>query len=286
MNKIFDTLRSLGLTSLKTRELFSSHTRDNKSLKVWKDKVSGVIYIEDFVTPFEDFKSGEYRNGSNKGTYESERDLNRRLQDHEELYLDSVVCDFGCGSGDFIRKAALKASKVAAVELQENHFKSLNLQGISCKKSILEHDILFDTVFAFHSLEHLGDPLKYLEEIKSKIKSKGKILIEVPHANDFLLSLGFLEEFKDFTLWSSHLVLYTEEALQKILEKAGFKDILIHGIQRYPLSNHLYWLHKKKPGGHKKEFSLIDSKSLHYEYEKVLSKINQTDTLIASATVR
>ena len=85
MNKIFDTLQSLGLTSLKTRELFSSHTRDNKSLKVWKDKVSGVIYIEDYVTSFEDFKSGEYRNGSNKGTYESKRDLNRRLRDHEEL---------------------------------------------------------------------------------------------------------------------------------------------------------------------------------------------------------
>ena len=84
----------------------------------------------------------------------------------------------------FIRKAASKASKVATVELQES-LKSLNLQGISCKKSILEHEILFDTVFALHSLEHLEDPLKYLK-IKSKIKSKGKILIEVPHANDFL----------------------------------------------------------------------------------------------------
>ena len=38
MNKIFDTLISLSLISLKNKGLFSSHTINHKSLKILKDK--------------------------------------------------------------------------------------------------------------------------------------------------------------------------------------------------------------------------------------------------------
>ena len=285
MNKIYKSLELLNLTSIESRTLFSSKTRDNESLKVWKDDISGVIYIEDYFTPSEDYNSGGYRGGDNKASYESQKDLERRLSDYKQFYFDSTICDFGCGAGEFVRKASKKASKVAAVELQDVHFQSLNKDGIACKKHILQYDSMFDTVFAFHTLEHLEDPLKYLKDIKSRIKSNGRIIVEVPHANDLLLSSLLSEEFKNFTLWSPHLLLHTRDSLSRFLLEAGFKDIIISGIQRYPLSNHLYWLNKGKPGGHKDDISLLDSTSLNQEYENALNKINQTDTLVATASV-
>lgn len=109
------------------------------------------------------------------------------------------------------------------------------------------------------------------------------MVIEVPHANDFLLSVLNNKKFKEFTLWSQHLILHTRESLEKILNHIGIKDILIEGVQRYTLSNHLNWLSDGKPGGHKAPLSLLDTENLSKEYESSLCKINATDTLVAIA---
>jgi len=123
-----------------------------------------------------------------------------------------------------------------------------------------------------------------LKSIKNQLKENGRIVIEVPHANDFLISTVNCKPFIDFTLWSQHLILHTRESLQKFLLEADFSDILIEGVQRYPLSNHLTWLSDAIPGGHQSNLSLIDSHDLHVSYENSLRKIDATDTLVAIAT--
>ena len=60
-----------------------------------------------------------------------------------------------------------------------------------------------------------------------------------------------------------------------------FKSIEIDGYQRYPLSNHLYWLRYGRPGGHEKWHHLNDQK-LSDAYSSFLKKNNLTDTLIAT----
>ena len=80
-------------------------------------------------------------------------------------------------------------------------------------------------VFSRHRT--FAKPLETLAELSSKVKSGGLILIEVPHANDFLLSTVASEEFKQFTLWSQHLILHTRRSLKKILEFVGLVDIQI-----------------------------------------------------------
>jgi 2-polyprenyl-3-methyl-5-hydroxy-6-metoxy-1,4-benzoquinol methylase len=137
---------------------------------------------------------------------------------------------------------------------------------------------------SFHVLEHLPDPIEVLTEIKLKVKSGGLVIIEVPHARDLLLTLGN-KEYKNFTLWSQHLILHTRDSLRKLLRYTGFTDVEIEGVQRYPLSNHLNWLANGKPGGHKSPLSIIDSDELSKAYCNSLSKLDQTDTLVAVARV-
>ena len=115
--------------------------------------------------------------------------------------------------------------------------------------------------------------------------SGGQILIEVPHANDFLLSAVNCEVFKQFTLWSQHLVLHTRESLLKTLKFVGLEEIQIEGIQRYPISNHLNWLANGKAGGHKSPLSSLDSDALFDAYQNSLARIDATDTLVAIAKV-
>ena len=83
----------------------------------------------------------------------------------------------------------------------------------------------------------------------------------------------------DFTFWSEHLILHTNESLELFLKESGFFAREIKGFQRYPLSNHFYWLFKGKPSGHEILNHLNDS-GFHKDYQQFLSKINQTDTLI------
>lgn len=109
----------------------------------------------------------------------------------------------------------------------------------------------------------------------------GKSIIEVPQANDALLSLYESKEFSKFTYWSPHLYLFLSEHLVKLGSEIGFNNVYCKQIQRYPLSNHLYWLAKGKPGGHK-EWSFLNNSELNQAYEAALGKLGICDTLFAT----
>ena len=84
-SSILKTLENLKLTSNKTRKLYSSRTRDVDNLKVWKDEVSGVIFIDDYYTGDESYISGSYRDDrsilsqTGKGSFEEDNDATRRF---------------------------------------------------------------------------------------------------------------------------------------------------------------------------------------------------------------
>ncbi len=289
---IFPILETLGLTTKQTRVLFNDRTRDIDGLKVWKDTVSGVIYIDDFYTGDETYIDGSYRDalaknlGTGKPEYERTIDTQRRLKTYLKYITGKKVLDFGCGNGDFLKLAKPFCVDVLGVELQENYVATLNGNGIECVNNLeVIEDHSLDIAVSFHVLEHLPNPVEILTKLKSKLACDGHVLIEVPHANDFLLSTIDCDAFKQFTIWSQHLVLHTRESLRKMLEYAGFQDIIIEGVQRYPLSNHLNWLANSKAGGHKSPLSMLDSDALFEAYQSSLARIDATDTLVAYARV-
>jgi 2-polyprenyl-3-methyl-5-hydroxy-6-metoxy-1,4-benzoquinol methylase len=288
--EIFKTLETLNLTSLETRVLFNERTSDVDNLKVWKDSVSQIIYIDDFYTGDNTYVDGAYRADkqinlqTKNNDFESASDAQRRFDSHFRFVAGKKVVDFGCGRGDFLRLIKAECEDVFGVELQQNYVDALNDDGITCftnLDAIENHSI--DVCVSFHVLEHLPNPLEVLEAIRNKMVKGGVLLIEVPHANDFLLSSLASENFKQFTLWSQHLVLHTRESLRRMLGYAGFNDIHIQSVQRYPLSNHLHWLAKGEAGGHKSALSFIDTTVLTEAYENSLARIDATDTLVAIA---
>ena len=91
----------------------------------------------------------------------------------------------------------------------------------------------------------------------------------------------FNEAFNKYTLWSQHLILYTRDAIRRLLTHTGFVDITVKGVQRYPLSNHLHWMNRGAPGGNQSSLSVIDSERLNLAYQASLASIDATDTLVA-----
>lgn len=285
MSEIFELLKSLGETSLQSREIFSTETRDKSNLNVWRDTVSGVIYIDDYYCGETFYSEGEYKDQNIRSNLDREYDTERRITQYRAYYTDKNIVDFGCGTGDFLRTSKGKTRKYAGIELQKSYREALNKEGISCYSDLSPIDFKIDTLFLFHTLEHFENPLDILVSIRTKLSPGSALIVEVPHANDFLLNNLNCKSFKKFTLWSPHLILHTRSSLHKILTAAGFQVDIIEGIQRYPLSNHLGWLSTQAPGGHKTSLNAIDTQLLTAAYEASLQKIDSTDTLVARASV-
>ena len=289
MKHLRTLLIDIGAVSEESIEIFATSTRDVNDLKVYRDNLSGVIFIDDYYCGESEYKTGSYREEqfSRVTGYEDIADSERRFERYKKFICAKSVCDFGCGAGDFLKLASQVASDACGVELQDSFRKHLQSLNVNCVANL--HDLgnkSYDVVTLFHVLEHLPEPRVHLKTIYDTLlpSGKGKVIIEVPHANDFLLQYVSVPEFVKFTLWSQHLVLHTRDSLRRLLADVGFKNIVIEGVQRYPLSNHLQWLKSAKPGGHKSALSVFETEELTHAYATALAKIDATDTLVAIAT--
>ena len=212
---------------------------------------------------------------------QTREDDNRRFKFVENIITNKKVLDFGSGNAGFLTKAKQISSMVCGVELEKAVQPFYQNENIVLYDNLQKVEKKFDIITAFHVLEHLREPRQILQDLKKLLNENGKLIIEVPNANDALLTIYESKPFSNFTYWSCHLYLYTQHTLGMLAKQAGFKVDFIKHIQRYPLSNHLYWLSKGKPGGHAQWGNFVDSPELSIAYENQLASIGATDTIIA-----
>ena len=206
----------------------------------------------------------------------------RRSKQFKQILKNRDILDFGCVE-EFLKN--IKSYKsLNGIEIRKDCLDYVNskIKRINISNNLNYFEKKFDVVTMFHVLEHIPYQVQTLRKLRYKLKKNGKIIIEVPHAEDFLILQDELKDFKDFSFWSEHLILHTYKSLKKILIKAGFKKIKIEFYQRYNFSNHLGWFLKRKPGGHNL-YKKIISEKLNKSYTENLVKLGQTDTLIAIA---
>ncbi len=210
---------------------------------------------------------------------ETEPDDQRRFEMLKTALANRRVLDFGCGAGGFLHRARSLAAAVAGVEperrVREHWGADLALYG-----SLAEAGEGYDLITAFHVVEHLPDPRAMLRELAERLKNGGRLVIEVPSSEDALLTLYANDAFQRFTYWSQHLYLFNAETLRRLSTQAGLRVLSIQQFQRYPLSNHLYWLSRNQPGGHK-HWSFLDTPALSESYAASLATVGKCDTLIA-----
>jgi 2-polyprenyl-3-methyl-5-hydroxy-6-metoxy-1,4-benzoquinol methylase len=299
-NPIYKELKSLKLIKESNLITLNNKTRD-KRIKVIKDLKTKIIFLDKYITNNRYYSSVKYNDNNLKFLKKSKKkianiktslgnietpmleDDYRRVNQFKNILKNKEILDFGCRWGGFLRN--IKDGKsLYGVELREeciNYIKN-NFKKINISDNINNFERKFDIITMFHVLEHIPQQIDILKLLKTKLRHKGKIIIEVPHAEDFLILQNELKEFKNFIFWSEHLILHTYKSLKTILTKSGFKNINIQFYQRYNFSNHLGWFLKREPGGHN-FYGKIISDELNQSYCENLKKLGQTDTLIATA---
>lgn len=263
--------------------------RDDASINVLRCKKCGLVYLDtqSQVTDamYENFGMQEGSDFSYDAWLQrTNQDDVRRAKMVMGLPNQGpvAICDFGCGNGGFLRQLihsdrerfscyGVELKKIARLQMVED--------GIPCQKEITDYgDQKFDIITLFHVIEHLTQPEVFLKTLAGYLKEDGVMILETPNAEEALLKQYHCKAYEDYTYWSEHVFLYTSDTLADVVTKAGYHVMKNVQLQRYPLTNHIYWLTKGEPGGHKvlQEYS---SPELEAFYSDSLKQNGIADTL-------
>jgi cyclopropane fatty-acyl-phospholipid synthase-like methyltransferase len=266
--------------------------RDLPRLPILQCKNCGLVFLSDFGHVDDAFyaesrmREGEPIREWKCYLRECYADDLRRAESIKAILPAKSILDFGCGAGGFLSLIKSSAKRCAGVEKDTDLRNTIEKHlGVKIYPDIADIDEKFDLITLFHVLEHFKDPRDLLGRLSKVLTQHGVIIIEVPNARDALLSLYDCKAFSEFTYWGCHLYLFDGSNLRALIRSAGLLVDSVEQIQRYPLSNHLYWLSQGKPGGHT-IWNFLDSEELTRAYTSQLAALGICDTLVATARIR
>lgn len=139
------------------------------------------------------------------------------------------VLDIGCGTGEYLKLLKEHGWDICGIDVNPDAITQAKKRRVKAFCGEL-HEAefpsgFFDLIVMKHSLEHLYDPVRVLEEVYRILKKSGRIMIEVPN-------FASVESELFRTYWSGldvprHLLQFSPNTLKILLEKTGFNNIKI-----------------------------------------------------------
>ena len=165
------------------------------------------------------------------------------------LSKNDKVLDFGSGSGSFLYKLNFKYESYG-VEPNDFARRTSLAKGLRVVSAMKEYKVKFNMIFLWHSLEHVYDINKTINEFSQKINSKSILVIALPNIRSF-----DAKKYKSF--WAGydvprHLWHFTEEGIIDFLERKKFKF-----IKKRPLFWDALYISYLSEKYRKSKFSLI-----------------------------
>jgi SAM-dependent methyltransferase len=204
------------------------------------------------------------------------------------LRAETRLLEVGSGSGAFLDSVKPYVGEAVGLEPDERSRRwireRLGLLMPERLAGLLEERKTFDLVVMFHVLEHVGDPIAFLESLRPLVRAGGVLVVEVPNVDDALVSLYEVPTYRPFYYQKAHLSYFSKATLALALARAGFRAT-IEGLQRYDLSNHIRWMLTGRPGGHG-HYSGVFTPALLAAYAGALVEADRADTLWALAGLK
>lgn len=140
------------------------------------------------------------------------------------------VLDVGCATGDLLLAIRSRGNPdVTGVEPGNEAANIARSRGLNVFTGELDDAEFaggsFDTVLASHTLEHVGDPLAFLQEVHRVLAPGGALLLWLPNADSHEATI-----FRRFWIGYDpprHLTTFTTGTLGWMLNKAGFDVVSV-----------------------------------------------------------
>ena len=153
----------------------------------------------------------------------------RQVQRIEKILSKKVssVLDIGCRTGDFLIHFPDSLVR-EGVELSKNSAEIAEKRGLVIYQDFAENINFgkqYDVVTCYAVLEHLLDPLIFLDKLSNIVSSRGVLVIMIPTYECF--KRWVIDIFTSFRWWMysppQHLNLFSEQFLDKYLAGYNFK---------------------------------------------------------------
>ena len=277
--------------------IISDHVQDSKNHKVIQ--CSKCKHVQLNPVPSKDEDKLFYDNNlqekfvNNSGTIKNNRkksayDLNRRVELVSKITpKNGKILEIGSGYGFFLEQMKRKNYDVIGIEISNEHQK-ISKRVTKAKVfdvNIMENNITlgkFHTIVLFYVFEHISHLKQFLKNIRKMLFRNGKVVIEVPNFNDYQIKIN--HSYREWNFQRAHIHYFTPKILQSFLQKNGFKNVKIFGVQRYGLGNMFNWKIYQKPQLDNPMFEFNkEYEKIETNYKTFLEKNLISDTIISIA---
>jgi 2-polyprenyl-3-methyl-5-hydroxy-6-metoxy-1,4-benzoquinol methylase len=162
-------------------------------------------------------------------SWKSEPHLSKLVDVISQLvkFQDSII-DIGCNDGKFLMALKNQGFKnLYGVEPTKNTAEAAKSSGFSVTNEYLDVVVAeslvrehgeFDVVVTRQVLEHIKDIKSFLGSVRTLLKDKGILVIEVPDSE-----INF--KHSDYGVWEEHLNYFTQSSLTRILSEMGWEIV-------------------------------------------------------------
>ena len=212
----------------------------------------------------------------------------RRMR-YLQPYLEDTarILEIGCSSGFILHPLIAVGHQCIGIEPSGafgNYLKSRNVEVYESVEQLssARGNARFDLIMHFFVLEHIAEPLPFLQSQLALLRPGGRVIFEIPNAADPLYSVYDIAAFERFYWSVAHAWYFSEASLQHLLQRLG-RPYEILREQRYDLSNHMVWARDGRPGGLGR-FTHLLGEDLEDAYKRELIRIGKCDTLVGCIT--
>ena len=247
---------------------FVHKLRDDDKRNVFKCASCGHVQIVPLPSAGEDYEfyqSGKMyeRSFKNPSEINNNDKLANRMRAFVEyqprklinyLHADWKILEIGSAFGWLVQNLSERGYDIEGVEISDE---CRNIYRIRTGKDLLSFNFLtdepgmlakyehYDCICAFHTLEHITDPVTFLTRAAKLLKPGGFAYIEVPNHDDYMLQLS--GKYAEHYYARIHVSYYSPATLSLLLEKSGFENVSVTGNQIYSPENVLQWLRYGEP---------------------------------------
>ena len=162
------------------------------------------------------------------------------LIDHVQRYKPSGrLFDVGCGVGHLLQVAQAHGYQAAGCDISPWATQYARHAGYDVRTGTLEAlhypGGSFDVAVASHTLEHIAEPVPFLQEMRRILHDDGLLVIAVPNIASVMAQM--MQARWAGLLPDQHLWHFTPATMRAMLQRAGFRPLAITSdpyIHRHP----------------------------------------------------
>jgi 2-polyprenyl-3-methyl-5-hydroxy-6-metoxy-1,4-benzoquinol methylase len=146
-----------------------------------------------------------------------------------------ALLDVGCGPG-YLLLEAQRAGIRRAVGVDRNpraveHARRLGVEAHVGLINALPREPVFDAVAMLDLLEHVTDPLSFLEEVRARLRPGARVLIMTPNVRSILARVSG-SRWVSFKV-PEHVYYYSPRSLAALLRRTGFEVVTMRPSHQY-----------------------------------------------------